>query len=166
MASMNTAYDFDRAENTYAPVQPRVPQPPELRVVEGRASRSAALMRRGMVVFAFVLVLFSAILYNRMMLTELTAQVEDARREYESLIGESRRTQVELESKTSLRSIQESAEALGMAKAEPYQIEYIDLGEGEQVTLTQEEPTWLESAAQKVHDWFDGAVEYFSSLRT
>jgi len=160
MAQMNAAYDFDRAENVYTPSQPHVPQPPELRVVEGRASRGAVLMRRGMVVFAFVLVIFAAILYNRMVLTELTAQVEVARREYEALVGESRRTQVELESKTSLRSIQESAEALGMAKAEPYQIEYIDLGEGEQVTLTQEEPTWLESAAETVHKWLDTALEY------
>ncbi len=159
MASTNTAYDYDRAENVYSPARPRVPQPPELRVVEGRTSRSLTLMRRGIAIFAVVLALFAAILYNRMLLTELTAEVESARDRYEALVGDSRRSQVELESKTSLRSIQESAEAMGMAKAEPYQIEYIDLDEGGQVTLVQEEPTWLEKAAETVRGGFDRMLE-------
>ena len=158
--AQSTAYDLDRMGYAYAPAQPQVAQPPELHVVDNRAARLRVTLRRAAVSFIILMGIVAAILYNQMALTELTAQVESARSEYEALVGENRRTQVELESRTSLRSIQESAEALGMYKAETYQIEYIDLGGGEQVVLTQETPGPLETAAAAVHDWFDGVLEY------
>jgi len=158
--AQNAAYDFERTQAAYVPVRPQVAQPPELRVVENRAARYRVTFRRAAVSFVILIGVVAAILYNQMALTELTAQVESARSQYEALVGENRRTQVELESRTSLRSIQEAAEALGMYKAETYQIEYIDLGGGEQVVLTQEEPGLLESAASAVHEWLDGVLEY------
>ena len=153
MASTNTAYDYERAQ-VYEPVRTSVAQPPELRVVEGRAVRSRMVFRRAAVFFVFMIAMLAAVLYNRMILTELTTQVANTRSEYESLVSENRRMQVELESKTSLRTIQQSAEEIGMAKAESYQIEYVDLGQQEQVLLTQEADGAVESTIAAIGDFF------------
>ena len=160
MASAQAAYDYDRAEPTYASAAPRVKQPPELHVVESRAARSRAAYRRAAAVFLLVMGIVAASLYNRMVLTELTAQVEAVQNQYDALLSENRRMQVELEGKTSLRSIQEAAEALGMSRAENYQLEYVDLGENDRVVVTSDESSWLEASAAAVRDAFDRALEY------
>ena len=153
MASTNTAFDYERAQD-YEPARASVAQPPELHVVEGRAARSRAVFHRAAVFFVFMMAMLAAVLYNRMILTELTTQVESTRSEYDALVSENRRMQVELEGKTSLRAIQQSAEEIGMAKAESYQIEYVDLGGQEQVLLTQEADGIAKSAFAAVRNFF------------
>ena len=95
-------------------------------------------MLRGAALFVMVLAIVCAILYNKMILTELTSQIEDAQAQYELLKNDNRLMQVALENKTSLRTIQEIAEnELGMAKVESYQVQYIDLGAGDRVVLAR-----------------------------
>jgi cell division protein FtsL len=154
------AYDFDTTEQNVSSAVPKVKQPPELHVVESRAVRTRAFYRKAIAVFLLVMGLFSATLYNRMILTELTAQVESAQNQYDTLVSENRRMQVELESKVSLRSIEQAAQALGMSRVESYQIEYVDLGEGDRVVVTQDDAGLFESAAASVRGLFDRVLEY------
>ena len=139
MAKTNLAYDLEKLEQHYAtPGAPKVKQPPELKVVGSRKAQSNKGMLRGAALFVMVLAIVCAILYNKMILTELTSQIEDAQSQYELLKNENRLMQVALENKTSLRSIQEIAEnELGMAKVESYQVQYIDLGSGDRVVLAR-----------------------------
>ena len=159
MAKSNLAYDFDKLEQHYSAAgAPRVKQPPELRVVENRNVGANAVMLRGAAIFVVVLGIVCAILYNNMILTELTSQIEDAEAQFEVLKNENRLMQVALEGKTSLRAVQETAEnELGMAKVESYQVQYIDLGEGDRVVLARAPQLGL---ADHIHMAYRSVLEY------
>lgn len=139
MAQSNAAYDFERLERHYATTgAPRIKQPPELKVVVNRGHRERAAFWKGAATFVLILGVVCAILYNNVQLTELTFQIEQAQSQLESLENDYRMMQVEIESTTSLRTVQEIAEnQLGMAKTESYQVEYINLGEGDRVVLAR-----------------------------
>ena len=144
MANSNAAYDLNSLPVGYNQTGAvKVKQPPELKVVVNRRARDRAMMVKLVAVFMIVIAVISAMLYNQMMLTELTSQVEMKQAQFEDLKNEGRRMQVELEGKTSLRAVADIAQyELGMAKAENYQIEYVDLSAGDRVMLAKEsEPT-------------------------
>lgn len=153
MARSNLAYDFDKLERHYAAAGvSRIKQPPELHVVESRNEQSKGSVLRAAAVFVMVLAIISSILYNNMLLTELTSQIETTEQQLETLKNENRLMQVELESKTSLRTVQQIAEnKLGMARAEDYQIEYIDLGDGDRVMLAKAPQLNLADHIQKAY---------------
>ncbi|MEG2174664.1 MAG: hypothetical protein RR135_04165 [Oscillospiraceae bacterium] len=133
-----TAFDFNRMERNDIATPHGVRQPPELRVVESRRARDRNFMMHAAICFIMVLAIVSAILYNNVVLTELTAQIESVQDTYSLLKNENRRMQVELEGRISLRSVEDVAEQkLGMAQTESYQIEYVDLGEGNRVLLSR-----------------------------
>jgi len=159
VAKSNLAYDFDKLEQHYAaPGTAKVKQPPELRVVENRNAGANAVMLRGAAIFVVILGIVCAILYNNMILTELTSQIEDAEAQFEMLKNENRLMQVALEGKTSLRAVQEIAESqLGMAKVEGYQVQYIDLGEGDRVVLARAPQLGL---ADHIHMAYRSVLEY------
>lgn len=159
MSKTNLAYDFEKLEQHYAaPGTPKVKQPPELKVVEGRKAGSNAAMLRGAAIFAVVLAIVCAILYNNMILTELTSQIEDTQEQFEQLKNEDRLMQVQLEGKTSLRAVQDIAEnELGMAKVESYQVQYIDLGAGDRVVLARAPQL---SLANHIHMAYRSVLEY------
>lgn len=138
----------------------QIKQPPELRVVKRRnAVDHAAMVKAGMV-FLTAIAIIAAIIYNNVILTELTAEIQAAKAELEMLESENRRMQVEFESKVSLRNIEEVAsETLGMAKIESYQVEYVDLCGGDQVRVAQKtEPGVFE----KIRMWADSILEYLT----
>ncbi len=153
MAKDNLAYDFDRLERQYAASGAvRAKQPPELRVVENRDAAAKSAMRGFMLALALVAVIFCSILYNRMTLTELTTQIEHTEQQLAALQNENRLMKVELESKISLRTVQDIAEnELGMAPAESYQIQYIDLGVGDHVMLAKAPQLKLADYIQKAY---------------
>lgn len=135
-ADTNLAYDFGELEQYYFAPAKRPKQPPELKVVSSRQANTVGL--RSMAAFVLIIAIIAAILYNNMLLTELTSEIETAQQSYETLQNEQRLMQLTLEGKTSLRTVQEIAEQqLGMAKAESYQVQYIDLGEGDRVVLAK-----------------------------
>ncbi|MDF3005486.1 MAG: hypothetical protein K0S22_1958 [Oscillospiraceae bacterium] len=159
MAKTNLAYDFEKLEQHYAaPGTPKVKQPPELRVVENRNAGFNATMFRGAAIFVLVLGIVCAILYNNMILTELTSKIENTESQFEMLKNENRLMQVQLEGKTSLRTVQEIAEnQLGMAKVESYQVQYIDLGEGDRVVLARAPKLGL---TDHIHMAYRSVLEY------
>ncbi|MEG2203704.1 MAG: hypothetical protein RRY21_00940 [Oscillospiraceae bacterium] len=158
MAQTNVAYDLNRPERQSAPPAPRVKQPPELRVVETRRRRDAGFMMRAGVLFVMTLAIICAILSNKVALTELTAEIEETQNQLGQLQNENRRMQVELEGRVSLRTVEEEAASrLGMAKMESYQVEYVDLGAGDQVLMTREPER---SMADRITEVWEKALEY------
>lgn len=159
MAKTNLAYDFDRLEQHYAAVgAPKVKQPPELKVVENRKKNSNPFVLRTVVVFVMVMGILAAILYNNMILTELTSEIERSEAQYEQLKNEYRLMQMELESQTSLRTVEEIAKnELGMSKVEDYQVQYIDLSEGDRVIMARAPKLKL---SEKIYRAYCGVLEY------
>lgn len=139
MAKDNLAYELDFSERQYAASSvAKAKQPPELHVVENRDAAAKSAIKSFLLVGTLLAVICCSILYNRMTLTELTSQIEDTERQLAVLQNENRLMKVELESKISLRTVQEIAEnELGMSPAENYQIQYIDLGVGDHVMLAK-----------------------------
>ena len=134
----NVAYDFDRPVRSYDPAPTQLRQPPELKVVESRKNKEREAFGRTALMFLVVLIIFAAMLYNRVVLTELTSEISTLTSQYQSLKDEYQRMQVELEGRLSTRAIEDGASAMGMAQIESYQIQYVDLGDESGVVMSRE----------------------------
>ena len=147
----NAAYDFERfSQNTYDEV-PKVSQPPELKVVSGEGSGRKLSAFYSVLTFAVVAAVMTAIILNHVKLTELTAVYESTQTEYNQLIDTGNRMKVELSEKVSLRTVEERASNdLKMAKAEEYQIEYVDLGTESKVVKCAKAPDNLGEKAKSL----------------
>ena len=75
-------------------------------------------------------------IYSRAMLVEVNEQVNAANKQLKILESEKTRLDMELESMVSLKNIEELAENMGLAKVEKYQVEYIDLSQGDKVVVS------------------------------
>ena len=147
----NAAYDFERfSQNTYDEV-PKVSQPPELKVVSGEGSAKRLSQFYSVLTFLVVLTVLTAIILNHVKLTELTATFEKTQTEYNVLVDTGNRMKVELAEKVSLRTVEERASnELKMAKAEEYQIEYVDLGTESKVVKCEKTPDNLGEKAKSL----------------
>ncbi len=156
----NAAYDFERfSPNNYDEVQ-KVSQPPELKVVSQDASGRRKTLSAFYSVLSFVVVItvVSAIIFNHVRLTELTAVYEKTQAEYDSLVETGNRMRVELSEMVSLRTVEERASNdLKMAKAEEYQIEYVDLGTTSKVLKCEKTS---DNLGQKAKSLWLSAMEY------
>lgn len=135
MAQSGLAYDFEQLEQHYATNgAPRIEGIPALSVVQNHQLAHKRSILGCAAIFVIVISIIAAMLYNNMLLTELTCQIENAEASYAALLGEQELMQVELESKTSLETVRTVAERqLGMSPVEEYQIRYIDLNTGDRV---------------------------------
>ena len=134
----NTAYDFSRFAASVPQALPRVKQPPQLRVVETARPKNTGFAMRSMLCFLTILGIVAGILYNNVLLTEMTSEIQTLEQQFKQLQSENQRMSVEIESRIPLREVQEKAQnSLGMSKIEPYQVRYIDLGEKEGVRMVQ-----------------------------
>ncbi len=134
-AQPNSAYDYQGYEEYYDLDDAVVAQPLELRVYRKKGI-SKELTSQLISSVAIIAVLLVMLIYSNITLTELSDQVSTQRGEYDVLKSESRRMMAELEGSVSLRNIEESAVAtMGMARVEPYQIEYVDLGGGDKIEV-------------------------------
>ncbi|MCI9235277.1 MAG: hypothetical protein HFG24_04775 [Anaerotruncus sp.] len=106
-----------------------------------RARRRLATAMKVAAVIAIGVAVVVMMLYYRAVLTELTLQISSERTKLNEEISEGTRLAAELESKVSLRNVEEYAtQKLGMAPLDKSQITYINLNEGDRVELTSESP--------------------------
>ena len=77
-------------------------------------------------VFAVImLALIVGNIYLRVQVTEVTSKINKAQIENDKLISEQVSLEMKLENELAYKNLEESAKALGMQKAEPYQMNYI-----------------------------------------
>ena len=102
---------------------------PDLRVIKGRNDKSSLGMSFGTIVIALLLIgLIAATLYSNAVINELGNQINKANEEYSQLVSQNKKLTAVLESKVSLKNVENIAkDKLGLAKMEPYQIEYVNL---------------------------------------
>lgn len=133
----NAAYDIARFER-HAAAPRRAPER-SMRVVQGKKPESTlnfGAVLRTFLLFSLVIGTITALLYSHVQLTEVTAQIGSAQKELNVLKSEHTRLESDLESRISIRNIEEYASGqLGLAKMEKYQIEYINLSGGDKAVL-------------------------------
>lgn len=138
----SSAYDLGR-------FQPRRKRKRPVLVVADSAKYAAAARARARAALFLRTVLFStvvigvvvAMLYSMAILTELNAKINVAQDELNEMKMDTTRLQTQLETKMSMRNIEEYAtQKLGMAPMDQSQITYINLNDGDKVELTQESP--------------------------
>lgn len=154
----NTAYDFARFSASVPEIIPAVKQPPQLRVVKTARPKSFGVSTRVLLCFLVLLGIVAGMLYNNVLLTEMTSEIQQLEQRYQQLQSENRRMTVELESRVPLREVQEKAQnILGMSKIEPYQVRYIDMGGQEGVRMVQiPDPTTPEVVLGMIKPLFSG----------
>lgn len=161
--SKSTQYDFSRFEPakqsaTNANKKTNPSPPHSLRVVETPARQRQMAQRRSLAVHivlsAVLLVgLILAILYSRAILATINENIGVKTELLNTLNGEYTRLQTELDAKISLRNIEEYASAnLGMSKVDQGQVQYINVEQGESVTLYRS--SGENSLFDKVRQWF------------
>ena len=124
-----------------------------------RARRRLATAMKVAAVIAIGVAVVVMMLYYRAVLTELTLQISSERTKLNEEISEGTRLAAELESKVSLRNVEEYAtQKLGMAPLDKSQITYINLaGEGA-IRRTDKAPD--KAPTQVLLRGFDNLMEY------
>lgn len=157
MASIqsNLAYDLSLFEQ-----KPKKARPALNVVKEKYHKRDRMLVVR---VVSGVLVVVTVIclqLYSRAQLTELSDRIGTYNTEYQNLLSEQTRLNAEIEGKVSLRSVEESAKAMGLDKMQAYQVEYVVVEEDEEgvvpMTVSETQPSFF----QKLSLYIQSFLEY------
>lgn len=139
--SGSAAYDFEKFE-TKQRAQVRKPRLTVARPnhkVKVRAKIGATLKLLATVaVLAGVVI---SMLYSRALLTELNAQISKQNALLDEYKSESTRLSAELESKVSLRNVEDYAtQTLGMYAMDKGQVSYVNLCDGDKIELTSQSP--------------------------
>lgn len=100
----------------------------------------------------------SLVIYNNVILTELTDEINSYKRQYEDYLTENVLLTNQIASKMTLRNVEDYATTqLGLSKMEAYQIEYVDRCEGDKIVLTAHSPVEAEA---KFADGLSSVMEY------
>lgn len=157
MANTNTAYNFDLFTE-----KPQVQKEPELNLVKtgGKRAIQEKIFVVKLVATVFAMLAVIAVTINsRIELMEISDQVAQMEKEYNTLSDENGRLNAQLESETSLRNVEEQARALGMAKIEEDQIDYVSLEKEDEIIVAKEK----EGLLSKLILSFNGFMEYLTN---
>ncbi len=158
MANHSLAYDFERFETR---VPKRKEQPaPRVRVVGKNSQKTKAaraLMVKSMALVISIVAIASVVLYNQATLNEIGDEINRQTEQLNVLMSEKTRLTSEIEGKMSIKSIEETAASMGLSKIENYQVQCIDLSEGNRIEVPNEQSVTLWS---KIGNWIGQIKEY------
>lgn len=154
----SAAYDLSQFET-----RPQVEkQPQKLTVVKTKPSarHHLSVMQKLKVAFCAIALVsvLSFILYNRVVLTELSDQIAKYSNQQTVLLSENVRLQSELEGQVSLKNLEEYVSRnFGMGKMEAYQVQYINLAQNDRIVV---ENTSSNGLADQIKAVFSSVMEY------
>ena len=133
----------------------------EVRALTARALKASLLVSCALVPFYLVCGEdVGVLLYSNAVLTELSDQVAEATERHELLLDENERLQTSIESRMSLRNIEDVAKnELGLAELEPYQVTYVNRSAGDKIVTTASTPSQT-SILEGIADTIGSALEY------
>lgn len=106
---------------------------------------------------ACALLLLAPVVYAQVEVKEVTTEITKANQEYDTILNEQKRMQSELESKMSIKNVEEYAEqVLGLQKLDQSQIEYLQLQTDDIVAIPEQEKNLF----IKIKDKFQTVLEY------
>ncbi len=153
-ANQNLAYDLSRYEPKAIKSQPNLEL---LEQSHRKRSYTPVEILQTVCVVGILVAALSLVLYNNVILTELTDEINSYRKLYDDYVTENILLTNQLETKMSLRNVEAQAKAMGLAQVEPYQIEYIDRCEGDKIVLTAHSPVDTEA---QLADGLSAVMEY------
>ena len=107
-----------------------------LRMIENRRKAKVVAPVKVILASAVALVISVIMIYSQVVLTELTSEVSFYENQIVDLDTEYVRLQSELESITSIKTLEEAAETkLGLTKIDSSQVEYVNLTGGDEITV-------------------------------
>lgn len=134
------AYDFD----LFAPQEKqtdnviRINRKSKDQVRSSRRPRRAVNRPAAIVmILLLTLGLIAGNIFLRVKVTEVTSRIDVCEEKLERAMSENTSLEMELENRVSLKNLEQSAQALGMQKAERYQIRYIDVLDGDKTEVLQ-----------------------------
>lgn len=152
----NLAYDLSKFEQ---PAERQVKKP-QIKAVPKTKAQAQLNPVKVVLCLLVVVAVTAAMIYSRVVLTETGDQINAYNKELQVLQSENIRIQTELDSKMSLKNIEQySTEVLGLAKLDPGQVEYLNLADGNKAEVTKPAD---EGALSKIKDFFSGILEYFT----
>lgn len=151
--NQNLAYDFSKFEET----EPR--RAPQLKVLPAQKPKNRAAGFKKFCLAALLVGMISLIIYNQVVLTELTAEIGDYNRTLTQLQTENTRLNAKLGSTSSMRTLEEYAQAqYGLGKLESNQVIYINLCEDDRIEITDKGQQ--QTGAEKISDTAGEIMEY------
>ncbi len=132
----NTAYDLSKFE-AHKPKQPQLAEVPKPKAAPAKTVLGLSPIK-AILCMALIIGVTVSFIYSRAMLVEVNEEVNAANEQLQILESEKTRLDMELESMVSLKNIEELAENMGLTKVEKYQVEYIDLSQGDKVVVSDE----------------------------
>ena len=130
------AYDLERFAPARA-VRPRVRVAKQAK--KERTARVAQIwkMLRALLGVLVLVFLVSAVLYTQAAVTEVTTQIADKKQELKEEEALNTYLSFELDNKTSLKSIEETAGDMGLSKVENSQISYFRVEDGNSIQVKE-----------------------------
>lgn len=157
MSRSNLAYDFSRFDDRKQNARTTTKQTAEIKVAP--KSEPKAHPVRVFALIAAIVVVASAMIYSQVVLTELGDKVNAVTNDINIVKSENVRKATELDSKMSLKSVEEYAENnLGLVKLDQSRIEYVSLSEDNKIEITKEKD---DSFVDSVKKLFASVKEYF-----
>lgn len=149
----NLAYDLSLFEEK-KPVEQKKDETPKAVPVR---RRNTAKLLKILAVTAICGFLAGALLYSNATLAELNSNAVALQKQLDKLEDDKMRMDIELDSRVSMKAIDEYiTDELGMVKVEKYQVNYVNLSEGDTMTVADNGGWWSEIRA-----FFTGIKEYF-----
>ena len=154
------AYDL----SIYEPKRKRQEeQAPKVRVVARHSQEELArpkMLAKAVGLVVLLTVSLCMLLYSNAVLTELSDQVAEAQEKQEMLLAENERLQTSIESRMSMRNIEDIAKnQLGLSEMAPYQVTYVNRCDGDKIVTNDSTPSGA-SILEEITDKIGSALEY------
>lgn len=158
MTNSSAAYDFDRFTDTSAYAREKVAAKKKAEIKPVASSERKINPVKIFLAAAVVLAVTCAMIYNQVVLIELGDQQNKLQESIEIIEAENIRKTTELESKMSLKNIEEYAtETLGYVKLDSSKISYVNLSDKNKIEIKSENSGGI---FDKIGDFINGIMEY------
>ena len=143
----NLAYDLEQFEARSPAEAPK----PQITIRRERSVHPVKIVAVSVLVFMMGFTL----LYSRVTINELNAQINNASSQLNVLQAEKVRMETELEGRMSLKAIEEMAtNEYGMVKPDPSQVSYVKAEQESRVETAQKEESFLDRLWQRIQALF------------
>ena len=108
----------------------------QLKVVRNKPVRVLGLAPlKAIMLLMFMILMVSSLIYNKVILDKIGNEIIQYKKDYEEAISEKVRLEVEMESKVSLKKLEEMAREKNLSPVQDYQVEYIDFQKQDNIEL-------------------------------
>lgn len=156
--NQNLAYDFSSYVEEYVESKPKIISKKTVKAKKSKLNPVSIFL-----VVALVGGITSGLVYNNVVLNELGNEITQMSNELDELNSENTRLNVDLETKTSLRKIEEYAtNELGLQRANNNQIEYVRVEQENKIETTQDEENIMDKIINIINSIIDAIKGMFS----